>query len=83
MVTAKKHLPCLQSVSNDAAIAMLADWCQCLNCAFKAVKKVRLSIFDDFEALIILVTTGLTCLHIGFLLSVIKVHYQKRLAETR
>jgi len=50
-------------VSYDAAMAMLAGRCQRLNGAFEAVKKVRLSIFNNFEALVVLVSTSLTCLH--------------------
>jgi len=61
---------------------MLADWCQRLNCAFEAVKKVRLSIFDDFEALVILVATSLACFHtLDAYWVLIKVDQQKRSAE--
>jgi len=63
MVTAKKHIRCLQPVSNDATLTMLTGRRQGLNCAFEAVKIVRLSIFDDFQALVIMVATGLTCFH--------------------
>jgi len=48
MVAAIKDIRCLQPMSNDAAVTMLADWCQRLNSAFEAVKKMRLLIFDNF-----------------------------------
>jgi len=48
MVAAIKDIRCLQPMSNDAAVTMLADWCQSLNGAFEAVKKMRLLIFDNY-----------------------------------
>jgi len=51
-------------MSNDAALTMLTDWCQRLNRAFEAIKKVRLFILDDFEALVIFIATSFTGFHI-------------------
>jgi len=63
MVTAEEKVSSLEPVSNDTTVTILADWCQSLNGAFKTVKKVRLSILQDFEALVVSVTASLTCFH--------------------
>jgi len=63
MVAAIKDICCLQPMSNDAAVTMLADWCQRLNSTFEAIKKMRLLIFDNFQTLIIFVAASLTSFH--------------------
>lgn len=63
MVTAIHHSVCFQSVTNDATFTMLARWCQCLNGAFKAVKKMRLAVFHNLKTFVVLIAAGFTSSH--------------------
>ena len=52
-------------MANDATLAMFTGGCQCLYGTFKAVKKMRVPIFDDLETFVVPISTSLACLHIS------------------
>ena len=46
------------AVSDDAAVAVIANWRERVDRAFEAVEDVRLAGDDDFEALVVFVAAG-------------------------
>jgi hypothetical protein len=59
MRAAKELAIFLNAMAYDPAPAMLADGCQQLNGAFKAIKHVRMPMHDYFKRLVICVSAGL------------------------
>jgi hypothetical protein len=51
-------------MANDSTTAVITGRRHCLDRTFKTIKKMGGSIFNDFEALIVLIATSLTRLHI-------------------
>jgi hypothetical protein len=52
------------AMPNDSTAAMLANWRECVNCAFEAVERVRASIHHHVERLVVFVTAGFASGHL-------------------
>ena len=63
MNTAEDFAVGFHSVPNDSTIAMRAHWCQRVDCALEAIKRVMLAGYNHFKRLVIFIFANFACSH--------------------
>ena len=60
MVATEKSAVPLEAMTDDANAASRTDWGKRVDCTFETVVSVRLSVLDDLESFVIVVSASLT-----------------------
>jgi hypothetical protein len=63
MCAAEKSATDLHAVANNFAVAMLTNGRNCLNCTFKAVKRMPRSRGDELKRLVVIISTNFALRH--------------------